>query len=166
MSFYAFWIPYKVHFTIVGSSLPWLMWAQVGQRKILRLLRSGGFHDQISYGALKFKADEGLLLIRYAIVVTTSAQNCFEKFTLNNMHITFSIKVIFIFSTSPFYYGVCPTVLCLAMPFALQNSSKSLLQFSKPLSVLNLFILLSFWFSMSAIHSLNFSKLHFFCFNM
>lgn len=138
---------------------------QHGQ-KTLRFSKFGGWPDHISSGVFMPTTDEGHLLIKWATVSTASAQNSLEQLAFDNMHLTLSITVLSILSASPFRWGVPLTVLCLTIPFSLQNWSNSSEQNSRPLSVLNLLIFLPDWVSTKAFHSLNFSKESFLFFRM
>jgi len=54
--------------------------------------------------------------MRWQAYANASAQKDFDMPALDNMQWTFSSKVLFILSATPFYYGVSLTVKCLSMP--------------------------------------------------
>lgn len=70
--------------------------------KTLRWLLSGGFPVRTSSGVLLFKAVEGHLFIKYAVVVTASTQNDLGSFALRSINLVLSNKVLLTLSATRF----------------------------------------------------------------
>ena len=142
----------------LGSNLPSLLCTLPTRPKVLKILKHGNFCVYTSFGHLNSMALKGDLLTKYVVVANASPQNCFGNHAPTNIHITLFNRLLFILSTTMFCCGVCLTVLCLKIPFSSQNLSNSLLQNSRPLSVLSTFRVLLVWFSINIFHALNLSK--------
>lgn len=82
-----------------------------------------GFPDYISNGVLKSIAVEGLKFTKQHAVSKIFTHSDFGGLDCINIHLTFSIKILFILSTNPFCCGATFTVICLAIPSFAQKLS-------------------------------------------
>lgn len=111
-----------------------------------------------------FNGTEGPLIIKYAVVLTTSVQNCLGKPACNHILLACSTIVLFIRSVTPFCCSVCGTIFSLLILFKAQNFSNSLLQYFSQLLNLKHLSLNFVSFSTKVLHLLNTSNTSNLCF--
>ena len=82
-----------------------------------------GFPDYISNGVLKSIAVEGLKFTKQHAVSKIFSHSDFGGLDCISIHLTFSIRILFILSANPFYCGATFTVLYLTIPSFEQKQS-------------------------------------------
>ena len=100
---------------------------------------------------------EGPLVIRYDVVLTTSAQNAFGNLACNLMLLAHSFRILFILSATLFYWGVPEMVFSILIPFSTQFFLNSTFLYFPPLLDREYFTFKFVWFSTMALHFLKIS---------